>query len=63
MSKGNAKYVNLFVEEYKKLVPNASLAPLFASAGTEGIKVTDSDSKVIDYLNEQAKRHLIIQLN
>lgn len=55
MSKGNAKYVNLFVEEYKKLVPNASLAPLFASAGTEGIKVTDSDSKVIDYLNEQAK--------
>src|SRR5690606_901773 len=55
--KGNsdANFVTLFVEEYKKLVPNARLAELFANANNSEIKVTDSDSKVISFLNEQAK--------
>ncbi len=51
----DANFVTLFVEEYKKLVPNARLATLFANANNSAIKVTDSDSKVIGFLNEQAK--------
>lgn len=55
--KGNsdANFVTLFVEEYKKLVPNGRLATLFANANNSSLKVTDNDSKVIGYLNEQAK--------
>ncbi|MCH5598346.1 preprotein translocase subunit SecD [Niabella ginsengisoli] len=48
-------FVKLFVEEYKKLVPNGRLAALFANANNSGIKATDSDSKVISFLNDQAK--------
>ncbi len=54
-AQSDANFVALFVEEYKKLVPNGSLAALFANANNSSIKVTDSDSKVIAYLNEQAK--------
>ncbi|WP_346239170.1 protein translocase subunit SecDF [Niabella insulamsoli] len=56
LAKGNsdANYIDLFVSEYKKLVPNGRLATLFANANNTSIKVTDSDSKVISYLNEQA---------
>jgi SecD/SecF fusion protein len=43
---GNADYVSLFVEEYKKLNPNGRLAPLFASSANDGIKITDSDAAV-----------------
>ena len=55
--KGNsdANFVTLFVEEYKKLVPNGRLAALFANASNSDIKATDSDSKVISFLNTQAK--------
>ncbi|MFT4094990.1 MAG: protein translocase subunit SecDF [Niabella sp.] len=55
ISDGNANYVDLFVQEYKKLVPNARLASLFANANNSTVKVTDSDNKVIDFLNQQAK--------
>ncbi len=55
--KGNsdANFITLFVEEYKKLVPNGRLAALFANASNAGIKATDEDSKVVRYINEQAK--------
>ncbi|GAB3013397.1 protein translocase subunit SecDF [Niabella terrae] len=57
LRKGNsdANFVTLFVEEYKKLVPNGKLATLFANANNTDIKVTDNDSKVISFLNAQAK--------
>lgn len=51
----DANFIRLFVEEFKKLSPNTSLASLFATANRESIKATDSDAKVIDFLNEQAK--------
>lgn len=51
----DANFVTLFVEEYRKLVPNARLASLFANANNSALKSTDNDSKVISFLNEQAK--------
>ena len=48
-------FITLFVEEYKKLVPNGRLASLFANTNNTELKATDSDSKVISYLNAQAK--------
>lgn len=55
--KGNsdANFITLFVEEFKKLSPNTPLASLFATANRESIKVTDSDSKVTQFLQDQAK--------
>ncbi|MBO9620860.1 MAG: protein translocase subunit SecDF [Niabella sp.] len=51
----NANFINLFVEEFKKLSPNTSLASIFATANRENIKVTDSDDKVIRFLQDQAR--------
>lgn len=51
----DANFVTLFVEEYKKLVPNGRLAALFANSSNTELKATDDDSKVISYLNKQAK--------
>jgi len=47
-------FIRLFAEEYKKLVPGGNLASLFA-ASNSGIKVTDSDSKVMDVLQTLSK--------
>jgi SecD/SecF fusion protein len=47
-------FIGLFAEEYKKLVPGGNLASLFA-ASNSGIKVTDSDSKVMDVLQTLSK--------
>ena len=57
LRKGNsdAPFIRLFAQEFKKLSPNVSLASLFATANNEQIKVTDSDSKVISFLEAQAK--------
>ncbi len=41
----SADYIDLFIEEYKKLNPTGRLAALF-SATNERIKITDSDDKV-----------------
>lgn len=46
-------FIRLFAEEYKKLNPNGSLASIFA-ASNRGIKVTDSDSKVVSTLESLA---------
>ncbi len=51
----DANFVTLFVEEYKKLVPNGRLAALFANSSNTELKATDDDGKVISYLNKQAK--------
>ncbi|WP_114791383.1 protein translocase subunit SecDF [Niabella yanshanensis] len=51
----DANFVSLFVEEYKKLVPNGRLAALFANSSNTELKATDDDGKVIGYLNRQAK--------
>jgi SecD/SecF fusion protein len=51
----DANFITLFVEEYKKLVPNARLASLFANSSNTELKATDDDGKVISYLNRQAK--------
>lgn len=50
----NADYVTLFVQEYKKLAPNSRLASLFATAGQDNIKITDSDDKVITQIRQEA---------
>ncbi len=57
LRKGNsdANFVTLFVEEYKKLVPNGRLAALFANSSNTELKATDDDGKVVNYLNRQAK--------
>ncbi|MGN7786456.1 protein translocase subunit SecDF [Niabella sp. 22666] len=51
----DANFITLFVEEYKKLVPNGRLASLFANSSNTELKATDDDGKVISYLNKQAK--------
>ncbi|MCH5719132.1 preprotein translocase subunit SecD [Niabella hibiscisoli] len=51
----DANFVTLFVDEYKKLVPNGRLAALFANSSNTELKATDDDAKVISYLNKQAK--------
>ncbi|HWJ29532.1 MAG TPA: hypothetical protein VNS32_23540, partial [Flavisolibacter sp.] len=50
----SADYITLFVEEYKKLVPNGNLAPLFAASNPDRIKITDPDSKVISEIRKSA---------
>ena len=51
----DANFIRLFAEEFKKLSPNQPLAGLFATANNDQIKVTDSDSRVISFLETQAK--------
>lgn len=51
----DANFIRLFAEEFKKLAPNTPLASLFATANREDIKVTDNDSKVVTFLETQAK--------
>jgi SecD/SecF fusion protein len=50
----SADYVTLFVEEYKKLVPNGRLASLFATANQDRIKITDNDDKVVSEIRKEA---------
>lgn len=50
----NADLITLFGEEFKKAVPNSRLAPFFSTRSSEKIKFNDSDTKVLDYLREQA---------
>ena len=50
-----ANFVTLFGEEFKKLNPNGRLAPLFATASQDKIKITDSDDKVLAAIKSQAK--------
>ncbi|MER3498138.1 MAG: protein translocase subunit SecDF [Chitinophagaceae bacterium] len=51
----SADFVTLFVEEYKKLNPNGRLATIFATAGQDKIKITDSDDKVVAAIKAEAK--------
>jgi len=50
-----ADYVTLFVEEFKKLSPNASLASIFAGASNKRITYQSSDGQVVDYIRTEAK--------
>jgi SecD/SecF fusion protein len=50
----NADFVTLFTQEYKKIAPNSRLASLFATAGQDKIKITDSDEKVITQIRQEA---------
>ncbi len=51
-----SSYVNLFVDAYKKLAPNTSLASVFAnSANRSKINSSSSDSEVIAMLNEEVE--------
>src|SRR5205085_11997859 len=47
-------YINLFVEEYKKLNPNGRLAALFAASNPDRIKINDPDDKVISAIRQSA---------
>lgn len=50
----DANFITLFIEEYRKLEPTRPLAVLFSAASNGRIDVRASDSKVTDYINEQA---------
>ena len=50
----SADYITLFVEEYKKLAPNARLATLFAAGNNDRIKITDSDDQVVTAIRREA---------
>ncbi len=50
----DADYIQLFVEEYKKLAPNARLATLFATAGNDRIKADDDNNEVEAALRREA---------
>ena len=50
-----ADLISLFNEELVKANPQVKLAPYFATRSNGKIKFDDSDSKVLDYLREQAK--------
>jgi len=49
-----ADLISLFVEEYKKVNPSASLAPLFVARSNGKIKYNTSDDDVVAYLKEQS---------
>lgn len=51
----DANFTRLFAEEFKKLAPSTRLASLFSNSNTDGVKISDSDDKVISYLEAQAK--------
>jgi SecD/SecF fusion protein len=50
----SADFVSLFVEEYRKLTNNASLAPLFSAASAGKITPRDADDKVIAVIRKEA---------
>ena len=50
----DADFISLFVEEYKKLAPNARLAGLFATSNQEQLKVNATDEQTTSYLREAA---------
>lgn len=50
----DANFIKLFADEYKKLNPAGRLAGIFA-ASNSGIKVTDSDDKVVSVLESLSK--------
>src|SRR5436305_10200596 len=49
-----ADYINLFVDEYRKLNPTGRLAALFAASNPNTIKITDPDDKVITTIRSAA---------
>ena len=50
-----ADLISLFNEELVKANPQVKLAPYFATRSNGKVKFDDSDSKVLEYLREQAK--------
>jgi len=50
----DAHYINLFVDEYKKLAPDAKLANLFANPNNKDIKISSSDDEVIKAIRKGA---------
>jgi SecD/SecF fusion protein len=46
--------VDLFVENYRKLAPNAKLAPLFAAGSNKKINFESADDAVIKYIRDES---------
>ena len=51
----SADFITLFYEEYQKLNPNGRLASIFAIAGQDKIKVSDSNDQVISAIRKEAR--------
>ncbi len=50
-----ANYINLFMDEYKKISPNGKLAPIFATKENQGhLKFDATNSEVEAFLRDQA---------
>jgi len=50
----NADFVSLFKEEYNKVAPNGRLAPLFAAANPDRIKITDNNDQVLAQIRRES---------
>lgn len=50
----SADFVTLFYEEYQRLSPNGRLASIFATAGQDKIKISDSNDAVISAIRKEA---------
>ena len=51
----SADFITLFYEEYQKLNPNGRLASIFAVAGQDKIKISDSNDAVISAIRQEAR--------
>lgn len=50
----SSHYVDLFVEEFKKLAPNTSLARIFANTSNRGeLSLNSSDVEVVSYIKDE----------
>lgn len=50
----NADFISLFREEFEKVAPNGRLAPLFAAANPDRIKITDNNDQVVSQIRKEA---------
>src|SRR5688572_2191039 len=50
----NADFISLFREEFEKVAPNGRLAPLFAVANPDRIKITDNNDQVTTQIRREA---------
>ncbi|MEO6613480.1 MAG: protein translocase subunit SecDF [Chitinophagaceae bacterium] len=48
-------FINLFIQEYRKLEPTRPLASLFAGAANGKIDINSKDGAVVNYINSEAK--------
>ncbi|NDF98620.1 MAG: hypothetical protein EB101_06790 [Chitinophagia bacterium] len=51
----DADFITLFIQEYRKLEPNRTLATLFAGGSSNAINIGSTDQEVETYIRQQAR--------